>query len=219
LESFRADFTFNGIGTSATAIWYNRLTLGYRKGNSLHVPSARGANKEVVQILRRAFRETVKDPELLSEANKARLEFNPGSGEELEENLRGLLRLERPLVAKLAEILKWVEEFRLQRRTEMLSAIVLLTTERDKTKRVAEALADTEGVSEVYSLAGRYDLAAMVRASDNDQLAEIVTEHIRALPGITSSETLIAFRVYSRHDLERMFSIGLEKTWIRAGPV
>ena len=53
--------------------------------------------------------------------------------------------------------------------------------------------------------------AAIVRASDNDQLAEIVTEHIRALPGITSSETLIAFRVYSRHDLERMFSIGLEK--------
>jgi DNA-binding Lrp family transcriptional regulator len=91
----------------------------------------------------------------------------------------------------------------------MLSAIVLLTTERDKTKRVAEALADTEGV---YSVAGRFDLVAIVRASDNDQLADIVTEHIRALPGITSSETLIAFRVYSRHDLERMFSIGLEKT-------
>jgi tripartite-type tricarboxylate transporter receptor subunit TctC len=65
-----------------------------------------GTNKEVVQILRKAFMETVKDPELLSEANKARLEFNPGSGEELEENVRELLRLERPLVAKLAEILK-----------------------------------------------------------------------------------------------------------------
>ena len=50
----------------------------------------------------------------------------------------------------------------------MLSAIVLLTTERDKTKRVAEALADTEGVSEVYSVAGRFDLVAIVRASDND---------------------------------------------------
>ena len=65
----------------------------------------------------------------------------------------------------------------------MLTAIVLLTTERDKTKRVAEALADTEGVSEVYSVAGRYDLAVMVRASDNDQLADIVTEHIRAIAG------------------------------------
>jgi DNA-binding Lrp family transcriptional regulator len=93
----------------------------------------------------------------------------------------------------------------------MLSAIVLLNTERDKTNQVAETLADTDGVTEVYSVAGRYDLAAIVRASDNDQLAKIVTEHIRGVPGITGSETLIAFRVYSRHDLERMFSIGMEK--------
>ncbi len=93
----------------------------------------------------------------------------------------------------------------------MLSAIVLLTTERDKTNKVAETIADTEGVSEVYSVAGRYDLAAIVRVKDNDELAKVVTERIRAIPGITSSETLIAFRVYSRHDLERMFSIGMEK--------
>ena len=92
----------------------------------------------------------------------------------------------------------------------MLSAIVLLTTERDKTNRVAEALADTEGVSEVYSVAGRFDLAAIVRVADNDQLATVVTERIRNLPGINSSETLMAFRVYSKHDLERMFSIGME---------
>ena len=65
----------------------------------------------------------------------------------------------------------------------MLSAIVLLNTERDKTNKVAEALADTDGVTEVYSVAGRYDLAAIVRASDNDQLAKIVTEHIRASSG------------------------------------
>ena len=93
----------------------------------------------------------------------------------------------------------------------MLSAIVLLTTERDKTNKVAETIADTEGVSEVYSVAGRYDLAAIVRVKDNDELAKVVTERIRAIPGIASSETLIAFRVYSRHDLERMFSIGMEK--------
>jgi DNA-binding Lrp family transcriptional regulator len=92
----------------------------------------------------------------------------------------------------------------------MLSAIVLLTTERDKTNKVAETIADTEGVSEVYSVAGRFDLAAIVRVKDNDELAKVVTERIRAVPGITSSETLIAFRVYSRHDLERMFSIGME---------
>ena len=92
----------------------------------------------------------------------------------------------------------------------MLSAIVLLTTERDKTNRVAETLADVDGVSEVYSVAGRFDLAVILRVKDNDGLADVVTEHIRKVPGITSSETLIAFRVYSRHDLERMFSIGME---------
>jgi len=85
-----------------------------------------------------------------------------------------------------------------------------LTTERDKTNKVAETIADTEGVSEVYSVAGRYDLAAIIRVKDNDELAKVVTERIRGIPGIASSETLIAFRVYSRHDLERMFSIGME---------
>jgi len=92
----------------------------------------------------------------------------------------------------------------------MISAIVLLTAERDKINKVAEAIADVDGVSEVYSVAGRYDLAAIVRVKDNDDLANVVTERIRKVAGITSSETLIAFRVYSRHDLERMFSIGMQ---------
>lgn len=93
----------------------------------------------------------------------------------------------------------------------MVSAIVLLTVERDKINSVADRISDIEGVSEVYSVAGRYDLAAIIRVKTNDDLARVVTENIRKVAGITSSETLIAFRVYSRHDLERMFSIGLEK--------
>ena len=93
----------------------------------------------------------------------------------------------------------------------MVSAIVLLTVERDKINSVADAIADMEGVSEVYSIAGRYDLAVIIRVKTNDELAKVVTERIRKVGGISSSETLIAFRVYSRHDLERMFSIGLEK--------
>ena len=93
----------------------------------------------------------------------------------------------------------------------MVSAIVLLTVERDRINSVADAIADIEGVSEVYSVAGRYDLVAVVRVKANEDLAKVVTEHIRKVGGITSSETLIAFRVYSRHDLERMFSIGMEK--------
>ena len=93
----------------------------------------------------------------------------------------------------------------------MVSAIVLLTVERDRINSVADAIADLDGVSEVYSIAGHYDLAAIVRVKTNDDLAAVVTERIRKIGGITSSETLIAFRVYSRHDLDRMFSIGLEK--------
>ncbi|MGH7827435.1 MAG: Lrp/AsnC family transcriptional regulator [Candidatus Binatia bacterium] len=93
----------------------------------------------------------------------------------------------------------------------MVSAIVLLTVERDKINSVADTISDIEGVSEVYSVAGRYDLAAIIRVKANEDMAKVVTEHIRKVAGITSSETLIAFRVYSRHDLDRMFSIGFEK--------
>jgi DNA-binding Lrp family transcriptional regulator len=91
----------------------------------------------------------------------------------------------------------------------MVTALVLLTVARDKVNVVAETLADMEGITEVYSLAGRYDLAVIIRVRDNDQLAELVTNHMLKVEGILSSETLVAFRVHSRHDLESMFSIGL----------
>ena len=74
---------------------------------------------------------------------------------------------------------------------------------------LAETLAEMNGVSEVYSIAGRYDLAVVIRARDNDQMAELVTDHMLKVDGIIKSETLIAFRVHSRHDLDSMFSIGM----------
>jgi DNA-binding Lrp family transcriptional regulator len=92
----------------------------------------------------------------------------------------------------------------------MMTAIVLLNTQRDKVNAVAERVADLDGVTEVYSVAGRYDLAAIVRVKNDEHLADVVTRDIRKIEGIDKSETLIAFRVYSRHDLERMFSIGME---------
>ncbi len=91
----------------------------------------------------------------------------------------------------------------------MVTALVLLTVSRDRVNEVAEELAGMEGISEVYSLAGRFDLAVIIRARDNDQLAELVTHHMLKVKGIITSETLIAFRVHSRHDLEGMFSIGM----------
>ena len=92
----------------------------------------------------------------------------------------------------------------------MVTAIVLLNTERDRVNDVADALVMLDGVSEVHSVAGRYDLVAILRMADNDALAKLVTEQIRQIEGITDSETLIGFRVYSKHDLERLFSIGID---------
>ncbi len=91
----------------------------------------------------------------------------------------------------------------------MVTALVLLTVSRDRVNEVAEELAELEGISEVYSVAGRYDLAVIIRARDNEQLSDLVTHRMLKVKGINTSETLIAFRVYSRHDLESMFSIGL----------
>ena len=90
----------------------------------------------------------------------------------------------------------------------MVTAIVLLHVERDQINPVAERLADLPGITEVYSVAGRYDLAAVIRTRTNDQLAEVITQQIRQIPGILDTETLIAFRTYSRHDLEAAFSLG-----------
>lgn len=92
----------------------------------------------------------------------------------------------------------------------MVSAVVLLTISRGRVNEVAETLAEIRGVSEVYSVAGRYDLVAIVRVPDNDSLAELVTNHMLLVEGIMNSETLISFRVFSRHDLESMFSIGID---------
>jgi DNA-binding Lrp family transcriptional regulator len=91
----------------------------------------------------------------------------------------------------------------------MVTAIVLLNVERGEINAVAEKLVDIEGVSEVYSVSGRYDLVAMIRVPRNEDMAAIVTEYIRKIEGIQRTETMLAFRSYSRHDLEAMFSIGL----------
>jgi DNA-binding Lrp family transcriptional regulator len=93
----------------------------------------------------------------------------------------------------------------------MVSAIVLIECAKSSINQVAEALADLKGISEVYSVAGRVDLVAIIRVADNDHLAQIVTSQMLSIPGITRTETLISFRVFSRHDLEQMFSIGTEE--------
>lgn len=92
----------------------------------------------------------------------------------------------------------------------MVSAVVLLKCERHKINAVAETLADIKGISEVFSVAGRYDLVAILRVRTNEALANLVTNEMLQVDGILDSETLIAFKVFSRHDLESMFEIGFE---------
>ena len=95
-------------------------------------------------------------------------------------------------------------------RNDMVNAVVLLKVRNDRINEVAEGLVELDGVSEVYSVAGQYDLVAILRAAGDDRIAALVTEQMLKIEGVTSSETLIAFRAYSKHDLERMFSIGMD---------
>jgi len=92
----------------------------------------------------------------------------------------------------------------------MVNAIVLLKVKSDKVNQVAEELAALEGITEVYSVAGQYDLVAIIRARDDEQIATLVTDQVLKADGLESSETLIAFRTYSSHDLDGMFSVGME---------
>ena len=91
----------------------------------------------------------------------------------------------------------------------MVNAVVLLNVAYGRVAQAAERLAELPGISEVYSVGGRYDLVAIIRVASNEALADLVTRDLLTIDGITHSETLIAFRTYSRHDLERMFAIGL----------
>lgn len=93
----------------------------------------------------------------------------------------------------------------------MVTAIVLMNVDRSRVNRTAEDLAGMQEVAEVYSVSGRFDLVAMIRVRTNDQVAEMVTNRLPEVEGIQSTETMLAFRAYSRHDLDRIFSLGFEQ--------
>lgn len=92
----------------------------------------------------------------------------------------------------------------------MVTSIVLINTSVDRIPEIAERIAAIEGVSEVYSVTGAHDLIAIVRVAHHDELAEVIPGRISKVPGVESTETHIAFRAYSRHDLEAAFAIGLD---------
>jgi DNA-binding Lrp family transcriptional regulator len=94
---------------------------------------------------------------------------------------------------------------------DVVVAIVLMNIERAKIDEVAQQLIALEGVAEVYSVAGQHDLVVILRTQTNEQIADLMTHRIRNIPNITRTETLIAFKAYSRDDLGAMFSIGNEE--------
>lgn len=90
----------------------------------------------------------------------------------------------------------------------MIAAFVLIKVEPARIADLAGELADVPGVAEVYSVAGDIDLIAIVRVRDHNDLAEVVTKRIAGLAGIIETRSMVAFRAYSQHDLESMFSLG-----------
>lgn len=91
----------------------------------------------------------------------------------------------------------------------MITAIVLIKTDVARIPEVAREIAALDGVSEVYSITGEYDLVAMVRVREHEELAEVIPGRLNKVPGIRDTETHIAFETYSQHDLEAAFALGL----------
>ena len=91
----------------------------------------------------------------------------------------------------------------------MITAIVFVQAETARIPEVAEAIATLDGVSEVYSVTGQIDLIALVRVSTHDDIAAVVADRLNKVDGVVDTETHIAYRAYSRHDLEAAFSLGL----------
>lgn len=94
----------------------------------------------------------------------------------------------------------------------MITAFVLIRAERGQVNALAQALAALPGVAEVYSVSGPHDLIAIARVATPDDLSELVTDRLATLKGIVSTETQLAFRAYSRHDLDSLFDLGLGGT-------
>lgn len=92
----------------------------------------------------------------------------------------------------------------------MITAIVFVKADVARIPEIAEGIAALDGVSEVYSVTGQIDLIALVRVHDHDEIAAVVADRLNKVPGVLDTETHIAFRAYSRHDLEAAFSLGLD---------
>ena len=92
----------------------------------------------------------------------------------------------------------------------MITAIVLIACDVAAIPEVAGRIAEINGVTEVYSVTGEIDLIAIVRVREHDRLADVIADQINKVPGVRATETHIAFRTYTKHDLEAAFALGFE---------
>jgi DNA-binding Lrp family transcriptional regulator len=93
----------------------------------------------------------------------------------------------------------------------VITAIVLIKTDVDQIPEIAETIAALEGITEVYSVTGTYDLVAMVRVRAHEDLADVIPGQLNKVRGVAHTETHIAFRTYSKHDLDAAFALGLDE--------
>jgi DNA-binding Lrp family transcriptional regulator len=93
----------------------------------------------------------------------------------------------------------------------VITAIVLVNAAVDRIPEVAEAMAEIDSVSEVYSVTGEFDLIAMVRVRRHEDLADVIADRVGKVAGVRHTDTHIAFRTYSQHDLEAAFALGFEE--------
>ncbi|NKB75686.1 MAG: Lrp/AsnC family transcriptional regulator [Gammaproteobacteria bacterium] len=89
----------------------------------------------------------------------------------------------------------------------MITSIILMNIKRNNVNKVADLLVEMPEISEVYSVSGKYDLVAIIRVKDNDDLASLVTNKLSKFEDIEKTDTMLAFKAYSRHDLDSMFSL------------
>jgi len=92
----------------------------------------------------------------------------------------------------------------------MVTAIVMIKAETSRIPELANQITEMDGVQEVFSVAGRVDLVAIVKVSRNEELADVISDKMRHLEGIVETETMIAFRAYSKKELEAGFELGLD---------
>jgi DNA-binding Lrp family transcriptional regulator len=92
----------------------------------------------------------------------------------------------------------------------VITTIVLIRADPKTIPQVAQRIAGVEGVTDVYSVSGEWDLVAIVKVPEYDRIAQVVTEEFVKVPGIERTQTLTAFRAYSKKDLEQAWDIGVE---------